>query len=124
SPLAEAGAEVVVLLEAGAEPVEALGDKLTLSARERHGADVDLDPGDDALVLEDFHQGSAVCGILADCLVVEDDAADELACAFGPEEQLAVVAAVGLGAFDADRVEAALDRAGTLVRGEDTLARR
>ena len=53
----------------------------------------------------------AVVGRLADRLVVQDHAADELLHARGREEQLAVGAAALLGRLDADRVEALLDRA-------------
>src|SRR5205823_3724955 len=55
-------------------------------------------------------------------LVVEDDPADVLLGARRREEQLAVGASRVLGRLDPDRVEALLDRAGALVRGEDPLA--
>src|SRR5690606_22951926 len=63
-------------------------------------------------------------GLLADRLVEEDHAADELLGAPGREEQLAVGAAVLLGGLDRDRVEALLDGAAALVGGEDALAGR
>src|SRR5262249_41855418 len=56
---------------------------------------------------------------LADRLVEEDDAADELLRARRREEQVPVRAPVLLGGVDADRVEALLDRAVALVGGED-----
>ena len=63
-------------------------------------------------------------GALADRLVEEDHAADEVLGAVGREEQVAVGAPVLLGRLDADRVEALLDRPVALVGGEDALPRR
>ena len=47
APLREARAELAVLGQALAQPVEALGDRLALGAGERLRAGVDLDAGDD-----------------------------------------------------------------------------
>ena len=124
APLGEAGTERVVLGEALAQAVEALGDGLAVGAGQRLGAEVDLDAGDDALALEQLHQRRAVGGVLADGLVEEDDAADVVADVLRGEQHLAVVAPVLLGGLDRDRVEALLDRAAALVGGEDALARR
>ncbi len=122
APLREPRAERVVLREPLAQPVEALGDRLALGEREGLRALVDLDPGDDALRLEQLRERRAVVRALADRLVVEDDAADVLLGAGRREEQVAVGAPVVLGVLDSDRVEALLDRAGALVGGEDPLA--
>ena len=67
-----------VLREPLAQPVEALGDRLALGERERLRARVDLDPGDDPLRLEQLRERRPVGARLADRLVEEDDAADEL----------------------------------------------
>ena len=119
APLREARAELAVLLEPRAQPVEAFGDRLAVRERERLRTLVDLDPGDDALRLEQLRERRAVVPRLADRLVEEDDAADVLLDAFGREQQVAVGAPVVLRRLDADRVETLLDRAGALVRGED-----
>jgi hypothetical protein len=87
--------------------------------RERLGALVDLDPRDHALRGEQLGERRAVVCLLADRLVEEDDAADELLDPRRREQQVAVGAPVLLGRLDADRVEALLDGAGALVRGED-----
>ena len=121
APLAEARAERVVLGEAPAEPVEALGDLLPGVPGEVLRARVDLDPGDDALAREELGERRAVVGRLADRLVVEDHAADVLLEARRREEEVPVRAAVLLGRLDADRVEPLRDRARGLVRGEDAL---
>ena len=60
----------------------------------RLGALVDLDAGDDAALLEQRREGHAVLRLLAQRLVEQDHAADELLGAGGREEQLAIGAAV------------------------------
>src|SRR5262249_60462987 len=119
----EACAEVAVLGEALPEPVEALGDGLALGRqRERLGALVDLDPGDDALFGEHRWERDTVARRLADRLVEQDHAAGELLGALGSEEEVAIGAAIPLRRLDADLVETLLDRARALVGGEDALA--
>ena len=117
-------AELVVLGQPVAQPVEALGDLLAVEPGERLGALVDLDPGDDALGVEHLRERGAVDGPLADGLVEEDHAADELAHPVGGEQQLAVGAAILLGRLDLDGLEPLLDRPRALVCREDALARR
>jgi hypothetical protein len=56
-----------------------------------------------------------------DRLVEENDAADVVLGAGRREEHVAVRAAVLFGRLESDRVEALLDRAAALVRGEDAL---
>ena len=121
APLREAGAEAVVLLEAPAEPVEALGDLLARKARLIVRAGVDLDPGDDALRGEHLREWSPVVGGLAKRLVVEDDAADVVLHLGCREEQLAVRAPTLFRRLHADGVEALLYRPGRLVGGKDAL---
>ena len=79
APLREARAELAVLGESLAQPVQALGDGLAGEQRERLRAGVDLDPGDRAGGLEDLHEGDAVVRRLPDRLVEQDHAADVLA---------------------------------------------
>ena len=124
APLREPRAELVVLLEALAEAVEAFGDGFALGSGKRLRALVDLDPRDDPAALEQLRERRPVRGALADRLVEQDHAADEFFDAFGREEQVAVTAPVLLGGFDADRVESLLDRAVALVRRQDSLAGR
>ena len=122
APLGEAGAELVVLGQPVAEAVETLGHHLAGGAGEGLGALVDLDAGDDALAAQRLDERAAVGGALAERLVEQDDARDELARAGGGEQDLAVRAAVLLGRFDVDRREALLDRRRRLVGREDPLA--
>jgi hypothetical protein len=122
TPLGEARTQLTVLGESLAQAVEALGDRLALRVRERLGARVDLDAGNDPFRGEQVRERRSVRGLLPDRLVVEDHSPDVLLGPFGGEQQLAVGAARLLGRFDADRVEPLLDRPGALVRGEDPLA--
>src|SRR3954469_20136205 len=121
TPLREAGAELAVVLEPLAQPVEPLGHRLALGMRKRFRALVDLDSRDDALRGKQLRERRPVVGLLADRLVVEDDAADVLLGARRREEEVPVGATVLLGRLDTDRVEALLDGAGDLVGGEDPL---
>jgi hypothetical protein len=121
APLREARAEPAVLGEALAQPVQAFGDRLALGAGERLRARVDLDAGDDPLRGEQLGERRPIGGALAERLVVEDDAADELLGARRREEEVAIRAPVLLRRLDPDRVEALLDRAARLVGGEDPL---
>ena len=125
APLGELGAETAVFDEALAQTVEAFGDHLAGTERQRLGPLVDLDAGERAGLLDDLDERRAVLGLLADRLVVEDDAGDvfrhRLA---GAEHHLAVVAAIVLGVLDADRVEALLDRARGLVGRQNAAPRR
>jgi hypothetical protein len=123
APLGEAGAKLPVLGQALAEAVEALGDRLAGSVRERLGTLVDLDPRDDSTPREQLGEGGAVVRALADRLVVEDDAADELLRALGGEEEVAVGPPGLLRGLHVDRREALLDRPRRLVGGQDALAR-
>ena len=118
-PLGEPGAQLVVLGEPLAEAVEALRDRLAGRAGQRLHTGVDLDPRHDALGGEELRERRPVVGLLADRLVEEDDAADELLHPLGREQEIAVGAPVRLGRLDRDRVEALLDRARRLVCGED-----
>src|SRR3546814_18876700 len=66
-------------LEALAQAVKTLGHGLAGVAGERLGAEIDLDAGDHAGPGDLLHERRAVGGLLADGLVVEDDAGDVLA---------------------------------------------
>src|SRR5690606_9503170 len=76
APFGEARAELVVLLQARAQAVQAFGDHFARAAGQRLGALVDLDPREDALPGQVLRERHAVAGRLADGLVVEDRAAD------------------------------------------------
>src|SRR3546814_16389248 len=91
-------------LEALAQAVKTLGHGLAGVAGERLGAELDLDAGDHAGPGDLLHERRAVGGLLADGLVVEDDAGDVLA-GLGPGEQhVAVVAPENGSASCGERV--------------------
>ena len=83
-----------------------------------------LIPGMMPWALSTSHERGAVDGPLADGLVEEDHAADELAHPLGGEQQLAVSPAILLGRLDLDGLEPLLDRPRALVCREDALALR
>ena len=123
TPLGEPRAEPAVLGEAVTKAVEPLGHGLARGERERLRAEVDLDPRDDPLALEQLRERRAVGRALMDRLVEQDDAADVLRGACRREQEVAVGAAVLLRRLDPDRVQPALDRPRALVGGEDALPR-
>src|SRR3546814_14944918 len=84
----------------------------------------DRDAGDDAALGQDVDQRGAVLGLLAQRLVVEDDAGDILFGAGGGEQHLAIVAAVLLGRRHVDAGQALFDGRGAFVGGQAALARR
>src|SRR6185437_14061397 len=122
APLREPRSERAVFDEPLAQAVEPLGDGLAGEARQRLRAEVDFDARDDAVLRQVLRERSAIARLLPDRLVVEDHTADRLFRARGGEEQLAVTAAVLLGGVQPDGVEALLDGAAALVRGQNPLA--
>src|SRR5436190_1684101 len=105
-----------------AQAVEPLGDGLAAETGERLRAQVHLDTRDDPLLRQVLRERRAVPGLLADGLVVQDDAADRLGGAGGREQHFPIGAAMLLGRLQLDAIEALLDGAAALVRGEDPLA--
>merc|ERR1719213_793386 len=78
APLGEAGALLVVLGAALGEPVQALAPGLAVAVGHGHEALVDLDPGDDALLVQGVDEGGAVGAALVERLLEEDGPADVL----------------------------------------------
>ena len=75
------------------------------------------------LVGEGLHQGLLGLGVrVEEGLLEQDDARDVLLDALGGEEELAVLAAVGLGVLNLDVLEAGRNRARGLVSSQDALA--
>src|SRR5213595_3586065 len=122
APFGEARTEPAVFDEPLAQAVEPLGDGLAAETGERLGAQVHLDTRDDPLLRQVLRERRAVPGLLADGLVVQDDAADRLGGAGGREQHFPIGAAMLLGRLQLDAIEALLDGAAALVRGEDPLA--
>src|SRR4029078_6486793 len=88
------GAEPAILREALSQSIQALGDQLAGTERQRRRAFVDLDAGDRARGLDHLDQWRAVLGALADGLVVEDDAGNVFRHRFRRAKQkLAAIAA-------------------------------
>jgi len=114
-------AEFLVVSEALTKSVESLGHLFARRALQRLRPAVHLDPRDDPLVDQRIDEGSSVVGGLANGLVEQNDAADELAEALGRQEHLPVAPAVLLAIGDPERLEAPPDRGVALVRRQDPL---
>ena len=72
-----------------------MGGTLSVGTGERHNALVDLDAGYDVVVVQYLNKGRSVVGLLVECLVEENDAADVLARLLADtKEELSVLAAV------------------------------
>ena len=121
APLGETRTELVVLHQPLAQAIEPFGDRLVGERSQRLRAHVDLDAGHDTELGEEFRERHAVAGLLAQRLVVENDAADRLRHRRRREQQFAVGAARLFGGLEADLVETLLDRARALVRGQNAL---
>ena len=76
APFGETRAQLVILRQPLGEFVEPFGDDLARAVRQRLGALVDLDAGQRAGLLDQLDQRGAILGLLADGLVIEDDAGD------------------------------------------------
>merc|ERR1719486_1817789 len=119
APLGEARALLVELLAAREELVEARAPRLARQAAlQRLEARVDLDAGDDAVLLQHVDERLAVRVVLEERLLEEDRARDVFADVRGREEQVAPGAAVVLRVLEANRLEALADRARRLVARE------
>jgi len=123
TPLGEARTQLVVLLQALAQAVQAFGDQLARATGQGMGALVDLDARNDALGGHVLGERDAVLGGLTDGLVVQDRAGDVLVQLGRGEQQFAVGATVLLGVLQADAGEALADGAGGFVDRDDALAR-
>lgn len=70
---------------------------------QRYDTGVDLDTGDDSLLVQQLDEAGAVVGLLVDGLVEQDDTGDGLAeGGAGGEQQLSVLPAVLFGVLGAD----------------------
>ena len=100
APFGEFGAEPAIFGEPLAQAVEAFGDHFARAVRQRLDALVDLDAGQRAGLLDQLDQRRAVLGVLADGLVVEDDAGNIFRHRLvGAEQHFAIVAPVVGGAI-------------------------
>mmetsp|Transcript_6120 Transcript_6120/g.15799 ORF Transcript_6120/g.15799 Transcript_6120/m.15799 type:complete len:316 (-) Transcript_6120:339-1286(-) len=89
APLGKARASLVVLGASVAEAVQTRGLRLAVGAGQLDHALVDLDPRDDAALLQQLHHRGAVGSLLEQSLLEQDDAAYVLLEVGSREEQLA-----------------------------------
>ena len=109
-PFRKSRAALVILRQPLGELVEAGGHEFARASGQGLRALVDLDAGNHAdcsISLTSGVPSFAFCQMVS---VIEDDTGDVFAHRFrGAEQHLAVVAAVLLGQFDADRIEPLLE---------------
>ena len=122
-PLGEARTHPCVLDETVAQSIESLGDLLARATGQFLRTRIHLDTRQDARLRQGLGDRQAGLRVLAERLVEEDHAADELRQARGREEAVAVGdPRVGAG-VDVDRRETLPDGRSALVRSEDPLFR-
>lgn len=76
SPFGELATVLLVLSAALVKVIQTLGGALALRAHKVDNSSVDLDTGQDSLLLEQLNEGSAIIGLLVKGLVVEDHTRD------------------------------------------------
>ncbi len=89
---------------------------------QRLRAHVDLDARHDAELVQMLRERRAVLGLLAQRLVIKNDAADVIGHVRRGEQQFTIGATRLFSRFQLDAVEALLDGAARLVGGQDTFA--
>ena len=123
TPLAEAGALLVVLGGALGEAIETLAPGFTVGVGERPEALVNLDTRVDTLALEHVNERGTILGGLVQGFFKENGAANVLAEVRRGDQKFTVAAAVLFGVFHTDAFEAGAACGVGLVHGEDTLTR-
>lgn len=100
-----------------------LGGAFAIRSSQGYNSLVDLDSGNDVVVLEQLDEWGAVISLLVEGLVEEDHSADVVGeLLAGCEQQLTVLAAVLLNVLHVDGGEALAHGASALVSGQDALA--
>ena len=97
-------------------------DTLAVRPGQRLHTLVHLDTSDNTLLLQHLGEWDAIGVLLVKRLFEHDYAGNVLLQAFGGKEQITVIAAVGLGVLDIDRLEAITNGTGGLISGQDALA--
>jgi hypothetical protein len=109
----------MVFGKALAQAIETFGDGLARKSRQCLGSFIDLDTGDHARLGEIGGKRDPVLGLLADGLVIHDDAADVVLGARRGEQHLAVGPPVLLRGLQFDGVKALFDGAGAFVGSQN-----
>ena len=119
APFGETGTCLAILDQAVTQTIQPLGHQLTVGARQRLGALVDLDARNDALGRQQLGERHAVGVFLEQGFLVQDHATDVLFHARCREQHVAVGPTGLLGGLDADRIKALLDRGRAFIRREN-----
>src|SRR5262249_35488123 len=108
APFGELGPEPAIFGQPLTEAVEPFGYHLAWAEGQRLHPLVHLDARQRAGCLDDLDERRSILCLLPDGLVEQDHPGD-VGHAFGPEQELAIVPAILLGALDPNYVEALLD---------------
>lgn len=104
-------------------PKLTLSSALAIRSSQRHNSLVDLNSGDDAIVLQDLDKWSAIISLLVEGLMEEDHTTDIVGHLLATgEEQLSVLTPVFLHVLHIDLGQPLAHGACALVRGQDALA--
>src|SRR6266566_9094445 len=122
APFGKARAQLPILHEPIAQPVEPFGDFLAGKICHRLSTLVHLDPRDDPLLFQGFYERATIASLLPDRFIKQDYAADEFTGAFGGEQNFPICAAVLLRRRDVDALQSLLNCPRTLIGCQDSFA--
>ncbi len=120
APLREFRAQLVVLGEPLAQSIESFGNGLAGKTGQRLRSQIDLDAGKHSMLCEIDRKRYPVLGLLADGLVIHDDAADVFRGTGSGKQHFPVRAPILFGGFELDGVEAPLDGARAFVSSQNS----
>jgi len=121
SPLGETSTLGIVLLATLIEAIKTHGGGLTIGTGEDGESLIDLDTGDDALLLQKLDHLDTLGVLLEEGLLVEDGTRDVLTEFRGGEKERPVGGTVLNSVLDTGGIETLLDGASGLIGGQDTL---
>ena len=122
APLGKASTRLVVFSAPLGQAVQAGAPRFVVRVGQRVQALVDLDTGNNALLIQAIHHALARASVLEEGLLEENGARDVLAKAGGGDQEFTVRLAVFDSVFETNRFKALSAGGVRLVHGEDALA--
>ncbi len=120
APLRKFRAQLVILGEPLAQPIEAFGNGLAGKTGQRLRSQVDFDARQHSMLREIGRERHAVLGLLAQGLVIQDDAADVFRGPGSGKQHFTIRTPILFRGLELDGVEALLDGAGALVSSQNS----
>ena len=109
APFGKLCPQLLVLLQSFTQAIETFGHPVTGTQRQRFGPFVYLDAGNDSPAGQQFGEGNAILGALAQGLVKQNDPADRVLDAVGREQNLTVAPARFFSGLHLDGFKSFLD---------------